>query len=367
MDQRALQLKEIPLFAFVEEEELTLMAEKLEKQSFKAGTTIIEPNSKSNGLFIVEKGSVKSFSINEEKNEVIFSYLAKDDSFAASALISGNNILPGFAAESNCELLFLSKSDFDEVISENPKITLTLTHLLSERLKNISLDKSTETIDIRYEGSIDATPFELLLKLVEACLFSGIVNLKKGDENVELNLNKGQVLSVLVNGKEKKETVLDDVLLWEKGSYEMIPKVKDNTVTKAQNVELDNLDDTVNLFERYLREKFTEFVQFAGSKVVQRALNRSYHNFENYFEAIKQIKIEVVPEIKIQLEIDGKWAEKHTLFIAVVLRDINSALDRDVTGMQFWTPRSVNDVYNTLLEKFQLFELYAQADELIPA
>jgi len=74
------QLKNIPLFTFIEEDELLLIAEKLELHSFTENTLIIKEGDPGDCLYLIKSGRVKVFANHEDINqEIILSYLETGD------------------------------------------------------------------------------------------------------------------------------------------------------------------------------------------------------------------------------------------------------------------------------------------------
>ena len=86
---------------------------------------------------------------------------------------------------------------------------------------------------------------------------------------------------------------------------------------------------------------------------------------KNFFDNIDQIKIQILPELLIDFKTKGKWNDKHTLLLAVLIRDVVEAIDRDAIGMMFWSPRSDINEINSALEELQYFEYYEQAMDII--
>jgi len=118
------------------------------------------------------------------------------------------------------------------------------------------------------------------------------------------------------------------------------------------------------LFEKYLFEKMSEFNRFAGLQVTKNALRQSYHKFKDYFEVVNDISVESSPEVRIGIIAD-KWTEKHTLFCAVLLRDLANSIEREVVGVEFWSPESINPANNHQLEKVSFFEYFEQATDFL--
>jgi len=374
------QLKNIPLFTFVEDEELALIAEKLELKNFSENTLIINEGDAGNCLYLLKSGKVKVFAQHEDLDqEIVLSYLESGDHFGEMALISGDPRSASVIAVTDVEAWELNREVFDSLIVNNPSITLTLTHLLTQRLKesNIARKATEEYYKQKFtpHGDLKDTDVINLLKYAEENSLSGTIIFEKGKEKAVFHYSKGQLVKLEFDDKEEDEA-MDIILEWHDGSYKIEPSIvkpaapqpvaqkeEQESSAKKENVVAEKQDE-LTIIRIYLQEKLSDFVNFAGAKITQRALNRSYHNFEKFFDNIHQIKIKVLPEISIELDTE-KWSDKFTLLLAVLIRDIIEALDRDVIGMMFWTPRSDDDKINTLLEELQYFEYYEQSMDLI--
>jgi CRP-like cAMP-binding protein len=381
------QLKNIPLFTFVEDDELALIAEKLELKTFPENTLIIKEGDAGNCLYLLKSGRVKVFAQHQDLDqEIVLSYLESGDHFGEMALISGDPRSASVLSVTEVEAWELNRDVFDTLIVNNPSITLTLTHLLTQRLKesNIARKATEEYYKQKFtpHGNLKDTDVINLLKYAEENSLSGILIFEKGKDEAQFHYSKGQLVKLEFDDKEEDEA-MDIILEWHEGTYKIEPsilkpeaklsvsevedKVKENKAEKAtakSSEKQPDTDDELTIIRKYLEEKLSDFVHFAGAKITQRALNRSYHNFEKFFDNIYQIKISIIPEISIELNTD-KWSDKLTLLLAVLIRDIIEAFDRDVIGMMFWSPRSSDDKINTALEELQYFEYYEQSMDLI--
>lgn len=369
------QLKNIPLFTFVEDDELALIADKLDLKTFPANTLIIKEGDAGNCLYLIKSGKVKVYAQHEDlEQEIVLSYLESGDHFGEMALISGDPRSASVLSVTEVEAWELNREVFDTLIVNNPSITLTLTHLLTQRLKesNIARKATEEYYEQKFtpRGDLKDTDVINLLKYAEENSLSGTIIFSKGKEEANFHYAKGQLVKLEFEDKEEDEA-MDIILEWHEGVYKIEPsivkpenKAVEDEPVKEEIAPAKEKQDETAIIRTYLEEKLSDFVHFAGAKITQRALNRSYHNFEQYFDNINQIKISVLPEISIELKTD-KWSDKLTLLLAVLIRDIIEAFDRDVIGMMFWSPRSTNDNINMALEELQYFEYYEQSMDLV--
>ena len=335
------QLKNIPLFAFVDEADLELIADKLELETYKNGTVLIKEGEIGDCLYLLKSGRVKVYAISEETGQqIVLSHLENGDHFGEMSLISGEKRSANIVAVTDVEVWKLSKPVFDALIMKNPSITLTLTHLLTQRLKesNIARKESEKYYEQKFlpHGNLSDTNVIQLLKYAEENSLSGNIVFNHNDEKAVFLYKKGQLYKLEFGDREEDEA-MDIILEWNSGSYKIEPNIFKPDTSKNDEKTKDN----------------------------QRALNRAYHNFEKYFDNINDIKIQVLPEEEINLSAIKKWTDKHTLLLAILIRDVVSAVERDVVGIMFWTPHSIQAKINTFLEDLQFFEYYDQSFDLV--
>ena len=75
--------------------------------------------------------------------------------------------------------------------------------------------------------------------------------------------------------------------------------------------------------------------------------------------------IQTEPKFLISLHPAEKWSDKHTLFVAVLLRDVMTTLERDLIGIQYWNVRSSEEQIDQLLSELQFYAYYEQAVDLV--
>lgn len=367
-------LKKVPLFSSVPENELELIASMLKDISFKAGENIINEGDFGNCLYIIRHGNVKVTASlqndsDSDSDEIVLSFLSKGDYFGEMSLITGDPRSASIIAEDDVDLWQLSKSDFDSIILKNPDITLTLTHMLSQRLKNAN--KAREYSERYYKskitpkGSLNETNIIKLLKYAEENSLSGKIHIKQNEKEAYFYYQKGQLIRLDFENKDENEA-MDELLEWTKGEFTIEPTLFEIDVKEDENIARHSQDySSTEIFKIYITEKFSEFIQFAGSSITQTALNKGFSKFKLYFDITKDIKIKAAPEFEIKISDKVNWTEKHTLFMAVLLRDIVSTIGRDVIGMQFWTLPSKNNYINEELEKVQFYDYFDQAVDFV--
>lgn len=402
MPKEFIQEHKIPLFMSISDEDLDLLVEQLEPTSFKAGSVIINEGDPGDCLYLIKEGTVKVMAkLQDTDEDLILSRLESGDYFGEMALITGEPRSASVVAESDTDLWKLSKKDFDNLIEKHHDITLTLTHMLSHRLKEAN--KARKQVEQFYKerftprGNLQETDVISLLKYIEDNSLTGKLELIQENKNASFSFKKGQLVDLDYKNKNEIDA-MDEILEWTEGEFvikpdffslespveeppssdqeeipeteEMIVEDKSEILEQPQETEAPAEEDEEvdwnppELFKRYLSEKIEEFNQFAGLQVTKNALRQSYHKFENYFDVLQDIEIDSSPEVQVSIK-NEEWSEKHTLFSAILLRDIVTTIERDVIGIKFWTPDSSNPAINEKLRKISFFEYYEQATDFI--
>lgn len=364
-------LKLIPLFAKTSDQELKHIAEKLVSAKFKEGDCIIREGDRGNYLYLIKKGRVRVVTmIDPDDEEIILSYLNEDDYFGEMSLITGEPRSASVIAECDVELFQLSKADFDALILKNPNISLSLTHVLTQRLQ--MANKARENTERYYKsrikprGSLKDIDIIKLLKFAEENSLTGKLILKSDDKVANFLYRKGQLEKIDYQGKSEGKA-MDEILSWSDGEFIIEPsifKFSDTTELEITATTSANISFP-QLLSVYLHEKFSEFIQIAGSRITQSALNKSYHKFKNYFENLSEIQIRTNPKLEIEVSMIDRWTDKHVLFSAILLRDVFNTLSKDLVGMDFWSKYTRNVIVNEKLKEVYFFDYFDQAFDLI--
>ncbi len=368
-------LKNIPLFASVPEKDLELIAADLQDSNFKSGEAIIQEGEFGNCLYVIKSGRVKVVkSLNAEENEeIILSHLEDGDYFGEMSLITGDPRSATVIAESDVDLWKLSKTDFDHLILNNKGITISLTHMLSQRLQQANRER--EISEKKYKkkftprGNLKDTDIIKLLKFAEENSLTGIVRIKHDGEMALFYYDKGQLQRLDFKDKDEDEA-MDEILQWTEGQFIVEPalfnfheEVTGETPDGRAGDSKDFRDMDVIRF--YFEEKLTDLIRYAGSKLIQSALNKSYFKFKDYFDVTEDIQVQASPDLKVNIKSSSKWTEKHALFSAVLLRDVVKTIEKEVIGINYWSLKSQNNKVNARLMEMEFFDYYNQAMDFI--
>jgi CRP/FNR family cyclic AMP-dependent transcriptional regulator len=130
-----LLLRNVPLFAMLQESQLSLLTSVVSRRSFARGTTIIAAGDVTVSLYLVISGRLKVMMSDDEGREVILSMLGPNEYFGEMGLIDDSTRSASVISLEMCELLVLSKHDFRKCLSENFEMAMTVMRGLVKRLR----------------------------------------------------------------------------------------------------------------------------------------------------------------------------------------------------------------------------------------
>jgi CRP/FNR family cyclic AMP-dependent transcriptional regulator len=130
-----LLLRNVPLFAMLQENQLSLLTSVVSRRSVPRGTTIIAAGDATDSLYVVISGRLKVMMSDDEGREVILSMLGASEYFGEMGLIDDSTRSASVISVEPCELLVLSKRDFRKCLSENFEMALTVMRGLVKRLR----------------------------------------------------------------------------------------------------------------------------------------------------------------------------------------------------------------------------------------
>ncbi|KPK91724.1 Crp/Fnr family transcriptional regulator [bacterium SM23_31] len=128
-------LRDIPLFAELNDEELTKLAGCLQTKEYKKDSTVVSETDEGSTLFIINKGQVKISRTSESKKEVILAILGEGDFFGEMSLLDGLTRSANVITIKDSELFLLRREDFLVLTEKNPQIAVGLLKELAFRLR----------------------------------------------------------------------------------------------------------------------------------------------------------------------------------------------------------------------------------------
>jgi len=128
-------LKAVPLFTSFPEDQLRMLATMVMRRSAPRSTTIMAGGDPTDSLYIVLSGRLKVMMSDSEGKEVILSILGPGEFFGEMGLIDEEPRSASVVTMEPCELLSVSKRDFNKCLAENFEMAMAVMRGLVRRLR----------------------------------------------------------------------------------------------------------------------------------------------------------------------------------------------------------------------------------------
>jgi CRP-like cAMP-binding protein len=417
-------LRQVIPFRDLPDESFRAIARDVTHVEIPQGQVIIREGEEGDSLYIIKSGSVQVFINGPEQDEkIILSKLSDADYFGEMSLITGEPRSASIETLTNVSLLRLDKEGFQRLISENPKITLYLSHMLSQRLKQANIKRAeTEKFyhaKITQTGTLAEIPFYEVLRFCEQNALTGKVKIEHENERAEITFLKGNVQTVEL-GNLSEDQVMDTLMQWNEGAFTIEPSFfsPDEPITTDIDKEAAGISDdgklkepayekksepdietgkkaertrelkaevgkakdkndisakdspplsTLDIVGQLLNETFRQLVSIVGSQHLRECIVASQEQLIPFFPALESLKFTYMPDVKVKLAFEGSWNDKRTLAVAVFLQSVLQRCSSLVIGMRYFDVREAAGSHAAELDKIAFFEYMSHADELAQA
>jgi CRP/FNR family transcriptional regulator/CRP/FNR family cyclic AMP-dependent transcriptional regulator len=129
-------LKQVPLFADLNDESLHELTSVVKRRTFRSGEVICHRDDPGQVLYIIKEGKVKICLISPDGQEISLVVFGKGECFGELALLDGLPRSADAIAVERVECYTLQRSDFHNTIMKNPKIAIQVLEIISKRLRN---------------------------------------------------------------------------------------------------------------------------------------------------------------------------------------------------------------------------------------
>jgi CRP/FNR family cyclic AMP-dependent transcriptional regulator len=135
-EKESLYIKQVPLFADLEDENIRELMTVARRRTFRAGEVIFHRDDPGQVLYVIKEGKVKICLISPDGQEMTLTVLGKGEYFGEFALLDGLPRSTDAIAMERVECYTLQRTDFHNAIMKNPKIAIQALEVLSKRLRN---------------------------------------------------------------------------------------------------------------------------------------------------------------------------------------------------------------------------------------
>ncbi|MFT9486726.1 MAG: Crp/Fnr family transcriptional regulator [Tepidibacillus sp.] len=145
----------VPIFSMLADEQLEKITRLITRRKFKKGQVIFFEGDVSDKFYIINQGKIKTFKHTREGKEQILYILAEGDFIGDLSLLKKSTFQYNAEALEDVHVCILSKDDFDQILKENPEISLRILESVHDRLvnlENLVQTLSTKDVEARIAG-----------------------------------------------------------------------------------------------------------------------------------------------------------------------------------------------------------------------
>jgi CRP/FNR family transcriptional regulator len=136
-------LKAIPLFSDLTDEDFSKLRDRLQIKQFKKNASILHEEDTNDYMYVVLTGKVKAIRTTEDGKEIILAMHPAGDFFGEVTLIDGQTSPASVIATEGSTIAIIAKKDFEAILLSQGKVLMNLLNIFCARLR-----KSWETIEI---------------------------------------------------------------------------------------------------------------------------------------------------------------------------------------------------------------------------
>jgi len=133
--EKIIVLKRSALFSGVSTSELRAVAAVADELHFKHGDRIVGENEIGDALFLIVNGSVRIVKAWKSERPIELAQLSEGESFGEMSAIDEEVRSATVIANSDCDVLRISKDDLHDVLRESPQIGIELLRIFVKRLR----------------------------------------------------------------------------------------------------------------------------------------------------------------------------------------------------------------------------------------
>lgn len=128
-------LKKIPLFAFLDDDQLSEVEKVIIERSYQKGRILFMENEPGEAVFFVKTGRIKVTKQTEDGREHILHFINPGEVFAEVVMFEGGTYPATAEVVEDCTVGMIRNVDMDRIISENSSIALGLLKIMARRLR----------------------------------------------------------------------------------------------------------------------------------------------------------------------------------------------------------------------------------------
>jgi CRP/FNR family transcriptional regulator, cyclic AMP receptor protein len=131
-------LENVSLFATVPTHYLTQLEKLSVLRKYPKNTVLVTEGDESTHLYIVRKGTASAYLNNEDGRQVNLNYMHEGDYFGELSLLDGKPRSASVMTVTECEIVLISKTSFQELINQHPEFAMLMLTELTRRIRELT-------------------------------------------------------------------------------------------------------------------------------------------------------------------------------------------------------------------------------------
>jgi CRP/FNR family transcriptional regulator len=131
------QLKRVPIFSSLSEQEFNFLTARLVQRRAGAGELVFSEGDPCAGLYVVHSGNLRIFKSSAGGREQVLAIEGPGSSVAELPVFDGGKYPASAQAVTDCVLIFYSKEDFQALCLQHPQVALKVLRVVGGRLRRL--------------------------------------------------------------------------------------------------------------------------------------------------------------------------------------------------------------------------------------
>jgi CRP-like cAMP-binding protein/CheY-like chemotaxis protein len=220
-------LKQVPFFKALGRDSIDFITEKLKFKQFKNGATICKTGDPGDKMYIVLSGKVAVTAANGE----VLAHIASGNYFGEMSLLTGEPRSATVIAAEDTETFVLEKEDFDVILEKYPSISIAMSKIMSQRLRDTNAVVSERAKEIKASatpagpsGNLRDKHITEVIAFCESNSLTGALEITNGADKAIIAFEKGVLQNIKLRDFNDDEA-LDAMMSWEDGQFVIKPKI----------------------------------------------------------------------------------------------------------------------------------------------
>lgn len=129
-------LKEISLFACLDDDTLEKLQNAALKRSYPKNTVLFSKGDIGDSMYVVIQGKVKAVIYSEEGREMLLSFFGPGEYFGEMAMLDGRPRSASMVTKTFCRLMIIQREDVKRILFSNPDMAFLLLQKILEKLRD---------------------------------------------------------------------------------------------------------------------------------------------------------------------------------------------------------------------------------------